>query len=357
VSDRRAIAFAALTCVWLLGLELLGVEAALAYLAPALLILLPLLGGRYLGDEALVRAATRRTRLRPRRSSAARPRRPGGALLPRGGLLVATALAGRAPPAPPGCELGPRRARRRMRLRITMLAAASGILTLAPAGTAAAHITANPPDGPSDGYTTASFQVPHGCEESPTTQVRIQIPPSVPSATPSVHPLWDVTTKEGKKDKVELHGETITRGVSEIIYTTKQPLPPDRLDSFAISLKLPAGKEGDSVYFPTVQKCEQGQTGWIQIPQEGESAEELEEPAPAITLTAAEGGDGGGAADDSASGQGAETEPAANVQAAAVAGDDDEGAPVWLAVVALGVGALGLAAGIAGLMAGRRRTT
>ncbi len=160
----------------------------------------------------------------------------------------------------------------------TRVAAATGLLTLALAGTAGAHITANPAEGPSDGYATVSFQVPHGCEESPTTQVRIQIPPSVPSATPSVHPLWDVSTKEGKKDRVELHGETITRGVSEITYTAKQPLPADRLDSFAVSLKLPAGEEGESVYFPTIQRCEEGQTRWIQIPAEGESAEELEEP-------------------------------------------------------------------------------
>lgn len=61
-SDRRSLAFAALTVVWLLGLELLGVEAAVAYLAPALLILLPLLSGRYPGDDALVRVAGRRSR-------------------------------------------------------------------------------------------------------------------------------------------------------------------------------------------------------------------------------------------------------------------------------------------------------
>jgi hypothetical protein len=100
MSDRRSIAFAALTLVWLLGLEVLGVEAAFAYLAPALLILLPLLGGRYPGDEALARAARRRARAPRRPSTAAAPlrRRPPDVLLPRGGRLVAAALAGRAPP-------------------------------------------------------------------------------------------------------------------------------------------------------------------------------------------------------------------------------------------------------------------
>jgi hypothetical protein len=101
MSDRRSLAFAALTVVWLLGLQLLGVEAALAYLAPALLILLPLVGGRYPGDEALVRVAGRRSRPRRRALPAWLPprRRRPGALMPRGGRLVAAALAGRAPPS------------------------------------------------------------------------------------------------------------------------------------------------------------------------------------------------------------------------------------------------------------------
>jgi hypothetical protein len=94
------IAFAAITSVWTLGMLVLGVGDALIYLAPALLILLPLLTGRYPGDDALVRAS-RRVRRR-RGAPPAEPRRrrtPTAHLLPRGGRLVGAALAGRAPPA------------------------------------------------------------------------------------------------------------------------------------------------------------------------------------------------------------------------------------------------------------------
>ena len=96
------IAFAAITAVWTLGMLIFGVSDALIYLAPALLILLPLLSGRYPGDEALVRAA-RRSLPRLRRLPAAEPRparAPAAELLPRGGRLVGAALAGRAPPLP-----------------------------------------------------------------------------------------------------------------------------------------------------------------------------------------------------------------------------------------------------------------
>jgi uncharacterized SAM-binding protein YcdF (DUF218 family) len=100
MNDRRSLAFAALSLAWLLALQLVGVSDAFAYLAPAVLIFLPLLGGRYPGDEALVRAVARRTAARWRPGVAARPstRRRPGALLPRGGRLVGAALAGRAPP-------------------------------------------------------------------------------------------------------------------------------------------------------------------------------------------------------------------------------------------------------------------
>ena len=160
-------------------------------------------------------------------------------------------------------------------------------------------------------------------------------------------------TKEGKKDPVELHGEKITSGVSEVTYTAKTPLPADRLDFVYLSLKMPAGEQGESVYFPTIQKCEQGETRWIQIPAEGESEDDLEDPAPAVVLTAAEGEHGGGAA--------AEEEPAA--EAAGERGGrhgrravDDDSAPEWLTIVALVLGALGLVAGVAGLTAARRRS-
>ena len=130
-------------------------------------------------------------------------------------------------------------------------------------------------------------------------------------------------------------------------------LPEGRLAQFAVSLKLPAGEEGDVLYFPTVQKCEKGAHRWIQIPAEGESADELEEPSPQVVLTAAEDGHGGGAAKEEE--QGAGNQPVADTApAAAVDAEDDEGAPMWLAIAALALGAIGLIAGIGGLRAGRK---
>jgi hypothetical protein len=78
---------------------LTGAEIMLA--APALVLALPLLAGRYVGEERIARLVARLCRAAPRaaRRLAARLPRAPRALLPRGGRLLAFALAERGPPA------------------------------------------------------------------------------------------------------------------------------------------------------------------------------------------------------------------------------------------------------------------
>lgn len=219
----------------------------------------------------------------------------------------------------------------------TAIATIAGALALG--GPAAAHVTVAPTDAPADGYALLEFAVPHGCDGSPTDQLRVRIPASVPSATPQVHPGWKLTTKEGPKDDVELHGEKVTKGVSEVIWTAEDaPLPDGQLDVFAIQVKLPPA-QGEELAFPAIQRCERGQTRWIELPREGESAEELEAPAPVVTLTEAEDVHEEAHAAEQANGESAQ------------ATSDSDG----LAVAGLVAGALGLITGGAALVRSRRR--
>jgi hypothetical protein len=76
-----------------------GVQSDVLIAAPALLLLLPLSAGRYVGSERLVRLvrrlpAPRRRGAEPRPA----PRRPLGRTGARGGLLIAVALGRRGPP-------------------------------------------------------------------------------------------------------------------------------------------------------------------------------------------------------------------------------------------------------------------
>jgi hypothetical protein len=93
---RATIGVAVMAALWLAGPEVGGLETGLLFLAPAFVVLLPLLAGRYPGERVLLVAFERAGRpARPRPLSLPRPP---ARLVPRGGLLVGCSLAGRAPP-------------------------------------------------------------------------------------------------------------------------------------------------------------------------------------------------------------------------------------------------------------------
>lgn len=78
-----------------------GLDAGLLHLAPALVVLLPLLAGRYVGEERLADLALARRAPRPRAAAllcARLPRAP-RVTIARGSALLAAALAERGPPA------------------------------------------------------------------------------------------------------------------------------------------------------------------------------------------------------------------------------------------------------------------
>jgi hypothetical protein len=94
----------------LLGLTLLSVALAAAQsvtglspdvllAVPALLLVLPLLAGRYVGEDGLVRLAGRALVPRRRSPGTLGARRRAPRVLPRGGRLLAAALAERGPPS------------------------------------------------------------------------------------------------------------------------------------------------------------------------------------------------------------------------------------------------------------------
>jgi hypothetical protein len=89
----------ALTLCWVAILALTGTTDALLFLAPALLIAIPLFGGRYIGEELIAKLAARRGRPRPQAAlrSPVAPPRP-ATWLPRGTRLIAFGLAKRPPP-------------------------------------------------------------------------------------------------------------------------------------------------------------------------------------------------------------------------------------------------------------------
>ena len=96
-TDSRALAF---TLCWVAVLALAGSTDVLLFIAPALLIAIPLLGGHYIGEELIVKLAARRSRPSRRATAPARPLAAVPASWhPRGTSLLAFSLAKRPPPA------------------------------------------------------------------------------------------------------------------------------------------------------------------------------------------------------------------------------------------------------------------
>lgn len=207
-------------------------------------------------------------------------------------------------------------------------------LVVAGATTASAHVTVTPSTTAAGAYTLLTMSVPHGCEGSATTRVSIQMPEQIISVTPTVNPGWDVENvmEDLAEPVADGHGGEYTERVAEVVYTAEEPLPDGLRDAFELSLKLPEA-EGETLAFPAVQECEEGETAWVQLPEEGQSADELEHPAPAIVLTAAE------SPEDEAADAG--TEQASATDAVAISSDAGSGTSTlsWIALV-LGAGGL-----------------
>ncbi len=236
---------------------------------------------------------------------------------------------------------------RRTAARLLAAPAAAGVALLAIAGPASAHATITPTTTAAGAYTVLTVGIGHGCDGSATTKVAIQVSEDILSVTPTRNPLWNVTERQEKlaEPVTDAHGNEVTERDAVVIYTARQPLPDGIRDSFELSLQLPE-EEGKTLAFPVVQSCVKGEIPWTEVAAEGQDPEELEFPAPTVTITAAEEGSGHG--DDAAVTESSDDDSATS------AVSEDEGGNT-LGAVGLGAGVLGLLAGGTALLRVRRR--
>ena len=155
-------------------------------------------------------------------------------------------------------------------------------LIASPAG---AHITLERQEAAVGASYKAVFRVGHGCGTSPTLKVRVRIPDGVIAVKPMPKPGWQVETVKGKYDKscTMIHSVTVTEGVKEVAWTGR--LPDENYDELVLSTYLTDDLvPGRMLYFPVVQECESGTHRWIEIPQDGKSPADYQEPAPGVKL-------------------------------------------------------------------------
>ena len=225
-----------------------------------------------------------------------------------------------------------------MRIQIYILATVVAVaLALAPA--AGAHVTLQPPEAPAGGFTRLDVRVPNERDNAGTTKVEVQFPPGFLFV--SYEPIAGL----GHRDRHAQAGQA-GRAVRRADHRGGRPrhdhgrrrhgwIQPGQFKDFGLSLAMPEGNAGSKLTFKALQTYSNGEVvRWIGPP-------DSEEPAPQVELAAAEGEE-------------AAPPPAQQQQAPAASEEDDEGN--GLAIVALVVGAAGLAAGLAALLMARRRT-
>lgn len=194
------------------------------------------------------------------------------------------------------------------------------VLALAVPAMASAHVSVSPDELVAGDHGVLTFSFAHGCENSPTTALRITMPEGLASVAPTMDSDWAIDVERGDDGLV-----------SAVTYTAATPVPTDLRGAVSMSVGLDE-KSPETLVFPVVQTCVEGSTEWTQIAADGEDPHSLDAPAPVVTVEDAEGGEHGGHGTADAAAE--ETEATANAS---------DPLPVVL-------GAGGLAAGLAALV-------
>jgi len=155
----------------------------------------------------------------------------------------------------------------------------------------AAHVTLEIKEAAPGTSYKAVLRVGHGCEGEPTTVMRVQIPDGVIAVKPMPKPGWELATVKDKYDQpYDYFGNELTEGVKQIEWSGGR-LPDDFYDEFVFVGRLTDFEPGTVLHFPTVQQCAGAVHRWIEIPAAGQDPDELEEPAPQLTIVDDPSGD------------------------------------------------------------------
>ncbi|MEV8565689.1 YcnI family protein [Streptomyces sp. NPDC051322] len=238
--------------------------------------------------------------------------------------------------------------------RIAVVGGVAATTVLLVSGTAFAHVTVQPEGAAAKGgYAVIDFKVPNERDNASTTEVEVHFPTDHPLASVSVQPVpgWhaEVTTSKLAKP-LTIHGKKIDKAVSKVTWTGGK-IKPGEFEQFPLSVgQLPT--DTDQLTFKALQTYSNKEVvRWIEEQKPG--AEEPENPAPVLKLTAAAdtGGSTSAASDTASSGKSAGDRSSTPDTASSADGTSDNTARV-LGIIGIVIGVAGVAFG---LLAGRRR--
>jgi uncharacterized protein YcnI len=152
---------------------------------------------------------------------------------------------------------------------------AAALLLLAGLSGAQAHVSLEWQAATAGSTYKAVFGIGHGCGNSPTRQVIVEIPAGVRNARPMPKPGW-----------------AVTQDLARITWTARSAddmLPPTQYDEFTLVGGLPG--EAGALYWPIRQVCVEGRHDWVEVPQPGKAGR-LASPAPMLDILPAGGAAG-----------------------------------------------------------------
>ncbi len=239
--------------------------------------------------------------------------------------------------------------------RLAAISALAAIGLTIGAGVASAHVSVNPDTAVAGNYPTLTFQIPNESAKASTVKVTIDFPMDHPFASVSVRkqPGWTATTTTQKLTTPisDDDNASITQAVSSITWTSDSSgsISLGQFAQFAVSVG-PVPKVA-SMAFGAIQTYSDGSVVRWDEPTPA-SGVEPENPAPVLTVSAAETTAAAPATGSAAAGVSAAAPPttgvgrtvtvtaAPQVAVAAVGGDDN--AARTLGVIGIIVGAVGL---------------
>ncbi len=239
----------------------------------------------------------------------------------------------------------------------TVIAGLAAASLIAPAA-AQAHISLHPNTIPAGAFVTLNVRVPGEQEGAYAYKVDMLVPPGFTEIDTQNVPGWsvkEIVTKPATP--IQTDEGPVDEEVSQVIWTGDRSklgrLENGSFIQFPLSIAMPSDIAGQSLAFKTIQYYSNGKViHWIGPPS-------AEYPAPTINVTAkgglveeVAGGEAGPTAGETASTSGITTTPASTGSSSGAS--TQTGASKGLAITALIVGALGLIAGLGGLLAARR---
>ncbi|MEU4075958.1 hypothetical protein DEJ45_17765 [Streptomyces venezuelae] len=229
-------------------------------------------------------------------------------------------------------------------------------------GTAFAHVSVQPQgEAAKGGYATVNIKVPNERDNASTVKLEVSFPLDHPLASvmPQPIPGWKAEVTKSKLSKpLQLHGKTINEAVSKVTWTADgSKIGPGQFQQFPLSLgQLP--EDADQLVLKAVQTYDNKEVvRWIEEQKEG--AEEPQNPAPVLKLSAASADHHGGAAPsasasaDEKAGHDAKSGHDADAKKETAAADSSDTTARILGVIGILVGVAGVAFGV---LAGRRRS-